>query len=70
MELKNNNLFASRARYLVIDPFNHTYNPAKNVFSNNKEALYPQVFQLALESVLESGKIHLNKKELENPEEK
>ena len=32
--------------YLVLDPFNHTYNPAKAVAKNT--SLYPRVFQDAL----------------------
>ena len=47
-----NGLFAKsdQFQYMILDPFNHTYNPGRNA-----KALYPRVWQDALISIYLNG---------------
>ena len=47
---------AYRHLYLIVDPFNHCYNPAKNI---GEDSLYPHVFQDAVKSMQQEGKLGL-----------
>ena len=47
-----------RHMYIVLDPINHSYNPAKGVKSNKfnqSNNFYPLVFRKALRSILING---------------
>lgn len=52
--------YGSKAKYIIFDPFNHTYNTAKNVERSNSE--YPNCFCKALNSILENGKLEFDQK--------
>ena len=42
--------------YFIVDPFNHTYNPAKNILiDDERHDLYPAVFDEALRAILLNG---------------
>ena len=42
--------------YFIVDPFNHTYNPAKNILiDDERHDLYPAVFDQALRAILLNG---------------
>jgi hypothetical protein len=46
----------SKPMFFVVDPFNHTYLPSKNVYkSSNKNLDYSKVFDDALKQILVRG---------------
>jgi hypothetical protein len=52
LKLKQKHIFETSSKYLILDPFNHTYNPGKNIKKNHKDSLYPNVFVSCLDSIL------------------
>lgn len=46
-----------KAPYLVLDPYNHTYNPAKSVtkWSDDPQSLYPKAWLDGWRSIVENG---------------
>ena len=52
-------------KYVILDPFNHTYTPSKNIRISNEygtkmtKCLYPRVFEEALNYVLINNKMNI-----------
>jgi hypothetical protein len=50
--------YGKNSMYLIFDPFNHTYNTAKNIERKHKE--YPACFETAFENILDHSTLNFD----------